>query len=132
MSYPNPQQIKSPKGAVTHLRVIYDGGEQIAGHDDWEGWSVAELDWYEEPALACRWNGSTDNDDVSPVGNPQSHRHPTWFLLPKPLEDAIRARLKDAPKPGPAESLASVAAAASIPAFAEIWSNPEDDVYDAL
>ncbi len=23
-------------------------------------------------------------------------------------------------------------AAASVPAFAEVWSNPEDDVYDAL
>ena len=29
-------------------------------------------------------------------------------------------------------ALARAAAAASAAAFAEIWSNPEDDVYDAL
>ena len=29
-------------------------------------------------------------------------------------------------------SLTRAAAAASAPAFAAIWSNPEDDVYDAL
>jgi hypothetical protein len=27
---------------------------------------------------------------------------------------------------------AAAAAAASVPAFAAIWSNPEDDIYDAL
>jgi hypothetical protein len=29
-------------------------------------------------------------------------------------------------------ALTRAAAAASAPAFAEIWNNPEDDVYDAL
>ena len=29
-------------------------------------------------------------------------------------------------------SLTRAAAAASAPAFASVWSNPEDDVYDAL
>jgi hypothetical protein len=29
-------------------------------------------------------------------------------------------------------ALTRAAAAASAPAFAEIWSNPEDDIYDAL
>jgi hypothetical protein len=29
-------------------------------------------------------------------------------------------------------SLTRAAAAASAPAFAAIWSNPEDDIYDAL
>lgn len=29
-------------------------------------------------------------------------------------------------------SLTRAAAATSIPAFADIWNNPEDDVYDAL
>ena len=29
-------------------------------------------------------------------------------------------------------SLARAAAAASAPAFAQVWDNPEDDVYDAL
>ncbi len=29
-------------------------------------------------------------------------------------------------------ALARAAAAASAPAFAKVWSNPDDDVYDAL
>lgn len=31
-----------------------------------------------------------------------------------------------------ARSLSRMAAAASAPAFAAVWSNPEDDVYDAV
>ena len=30
------------------------------------------------------------------------------------------------------QSLTRAAAAASAPAFAAVWSNPEDDIYDAL
>jgi len=30
------------------------------------------------------------------------------------------------------QALTRAAAAASVPAFAAIWNNPEDDVYDAL
>ena len=33
---------------------------------------------------------------------------------------------------GQERALTRAAAAASVPAFAAIWSNPEDDVYDAL
>jgi len=39
--------------------------------------------------------------------------------------DFIRAREQE-------RSLTRAAAAASAPAFAAVWSNPEDDVYDAL
>ncbi|OAN50377.1 hypothetical protein A6A04_02445 [Paramagnetospirillum marisnigri] len=39
--------------------------------------------------------------------------------------DFIRQREKDA-------ALSRAAAAASGPAFARVWSNPEDDAYDAL
>jgi len=39
--------------------------------------------------------------------------------------DFVRAREQD-------RALARAAAAASAPAFAAIWENPEDDVYDAL
>jgi hypothetical protein len=39
--------------------------------------------------------------------------------------DFIRSREQE-------RSLTRAAAAASAPAFAAIWSNPEDDVYDAL
>jgi len=132
MGYQNPSSVKSPKGVVTHLRVIYDGGEQTETSGEWDGWSVAELEWHEEPVTACRWNGSTSNDDVSEIGNPQSRGTPTWFILPKPLEEAIKAQLKSAPNRERERELTRAAAAASAPAFAEIWNNPEDDVYDAL
>ena len=39
--------------------------------------------------------------------------------------DFIRLREQD-------QALTRAAAAASAPAFAVIWNNPEDDVYDAL
>lgn len=39
--------------------------------------------------------------------------------------DFIRLREQD-------QALTRAAAAASAPAFAAIWNNPEDDVYDAL
>ena len=132
MSYQDPSLVKSPKGAITHLRVIYDGGEQTTDVGDWAGWSVAELEWYEEPTMACRWNGSSENSDVSDIGNPQSRGNPTWFIIPRPLQDAVRERLKDAPDPERERELTRGAAEASAAAFARIWNNPEDDVYDAL
>jgi hypothetical protein len=132
VSYQNPTQVKSPKDAVRHLKVIYDGGEQADDYSEWEGWSVAELEWYEEPTMACRWNGSTTNQDVSEIGNPQSRGNATWFIIPRPLQDVIKARLKDAPNPDHERELTQGAAEASAPAFAVIWDNPEDDVYDAL
>jgi hypothetical protein len=131
MGYQNPHQVKSPKGAVTHLHVLYDGGEQT-GALEWEGWSIAELEWFEEPVVACRWNGSTTNGNFSEIGNPQSRGNPTWFILPKPLEQVIKTQLKNAPDRSQERELTRGAAEASAPAFAAVWSNPEDDVYDAL
>ena len=132
MGYQNPGQVKSPKGAVTHLRIIYDGGEQSEAFREWEGWAVAELEWHEEPVIACRWNGSTHIDGVSAIGNPQSRGQPLWFIVPKPLQEAIKAQLKNAPERPQESGLTRAAAAASAPAFAEIWNNAEDDIYDAL
>ncbi|MBV9554056.1 MAG: hypothetical protein JO032_14845, partial [Alphaproteobacteria bacterium] len=68
MGYQNPTEVRSPKGAITHLRVIFDGGEQTP-ESRWDGWSVAELEWYENPVLAIRWNGSTSHDGISEMGN---------------------------------------------------------------
>lgn len=132
VSYQDPGTVKSPKGVITHLRVIYDGGEQTREAGDWSGWSVAELEWHEEPTLACRWNGSSENPDVSDIGNPQSRGNPTWFIIPAGLHDAIRERLRDAPDLQRERALIGGAAEASAAAFARIWDNPEDDIYDAL
>jgi hypothetical protein len=131
MSYQDPTQVRSPKGAVTHLRVVYDGGEQTADLQ-WGGWSVAELEWYENPVLAIRWNGSTSQEGISEVGNPQSRGNPTWFILPSPLHEAVKAELKNAPVRQREEALTHGFAEASAQAFAAVWNNPEDDVYDAL
>lgn len=132
MGYQDPAQVRSPKGAVTHLRVLHDGGEQLSDHPLWEGWSIAELEWYETPTLAIRWNGSTTSDGVSEVGNPQSRGNPTWFILPEPLHEAIRAELKKAPDRERERALTAGFAEGSSAAFAAVWNNPEDDVYDAL
>jgi hypothetical protein len=132
VSYQDPSIVKSPKGAVSHLHVIYDGGEQAADAGDWAGWSVAELEWYEEPTMACRWNGSSDNPEVSEIGNPQSRGNPTWFVIPRALQSVIRERLREAPVMQRERELTRGAAEASAAAFARVWDNPEDDVYDVL
>lgn len=40
--------------------------------------------------------------------------------------------MRDAPPPNAERELSSMATAASEPAFAAVWNNPEDDIYDAL
>jgi hypothetical protein len=132
MGYQDPAKVKSPKGAVTHLHVLYDGGEQMLDHSPWEGWSVAELEWYEKPSLAIRWNGSTTHEGISAVGNPQSRGNPTWFVLPEPLYEAIKTELKNAPERQGERALTLGFAEGSAATFAAVWNNPEDDVYDAL
>jgi hypothetical protein len=132
MGYQDPAQVRSPKGAVTHLRVLYDGGEQLSDHTMWAGWSIVELEWFETPALAIRWNGSTTNESVSEVGNPQSRGNPTWFILPEALRETIKAELKNAPDREHERALTQGFAEGSAAAFAAAWNNPEDDVYDAL
>ena len=92
--YIKPQTVKSPKGAVTHLRVIHDGGPFGDGDDPWSGWSAAEFEWHEEPALGLRWNGTDD----SPLGHPQVRGIPMWFVVPGPLENTIREAVANAPE----------------------------------
>jgi hypothetical protein len=96
MAYTNPLLVLSPQDAISNLKVLYDGGEQLSEGNTWSGWSVAEFDWYQQPSLGIRWNGSTQNPDVSPRGNPQS-RGPTWFVLPEPIATVVRAGLSSAP-----------------------------------
>lgn len=70
MEYTKPQEVVSPKVAVSNLRPIYDGGER--------NWSAALLDYEQEPSVGIRWNGHGNRP-----GNPQSRGLPTWFVLPK-------------------------------------------------
>jgi hypothetical protein len=87
MSYINPDTVRSPRGSVSDLKVIFDAGEGE--------WSVAELAWDGEPSLGIRWNGTAEN-----VGTPQSRGIPTWFILPPelhvPVREAVVALRKEA------------------------------------
>jgi hypothetical protein len=90
--------VNSPKQAIRKLNILFDGGEQTADAKDWQGWSVAEFEWYGEPCIGVRWNGSSDNPGVTHIGNPHSRGIPTWFVVPKPFEDAVRDVLAQASK----------------------------------
>ena len=93
MAYMNPRLVVSPKGAIANLTVLFDGGEEQAeGGNPWSGWSVAEFDWYGNPCLGIRWNGG-DAIGNSHIGNPQSRGVATWFVVPEPLADSVRAQL---------------------------------------
>jgi hypothetical protein len=70
MAYVAPEQVLSPKKRVGGIiEVIHDPGEN--------GMSVARILWDEEPVVAVRWNGNSEQ----PLGNPMSRRQPTWFVV---------------------------------------------------
>jgi len=82
MSYTDPNTVRSPKGSIKDLKVIYNGGEN--------SWSLAEMKWDGSPVLAMRWNGGSNNGFPS-IGNPQSRGVPTWFVLPNEVGNPIKA-----------------------------------------
>jgi len=82
MSYIDPDTVRSPRGMVADLKVLFDAGEGK--------WALAELSWAGEPSLGIRWNGSAEN-----VGTPQSRGIPTWFILPSELNVSIRKVVAD-------------------------------------
>jgi len=70
MSYIAPEEVLSPRKRVGGIiEVIHDPGEG--------GMSVARIIWDEEPVVAIRWNGNSEQ----PLGNPMSRRQPTWFVV---------------------------------------------------
>jgi hypothetical protein len=70
MSYIAPDEVLSPRKRIGRIiEVIHDPGEN--------GMSVARILWDEEPVVAIRWNGNSDQ----PLGNPMSRRQPTWFVV---------------------------------------------------
>ena len=48
-------------------------------------WSVARLEWDDSLVVGIRWNG----DSTSTKGLPQARGNPTWFVVPRELEDAV-------------------------------------------
>jgi len=66
----NPGTVTSPVRRLSHLRVIHQT----------QDWSLAIGVWDRVyRSLLVRWNGDIDH----PMGNPVSHGHPTWFVLPE-------------------------------------------------
>ncbi|UNM96659.1 hypothetical protein MMG00_01995 [Ignatzschineria rhizosphaerae] len=68
--YRKPKTVTAPKGRLEIVEVLWDGG---AG-----GTSVIKCTWDGNEGLGMRWNGF----EGMPLGNPTSHDHPTWFILP--------------------------------------------------
>ncbi len=77
MAYIDPRMVLSPKGRVANLTVIFDGGEH--------SYSIARMNWDNNPALGVRWNGG----DKEGLGNPQSRGIATWFILPEEIADLV-------------------------------------------
>ena len=77
--YHDPKTVLSPRDRVKSVEVVYDAGP-VDG-----SWSVAQLEWGDSSAVGIRWNG----DSVSTKGLPQARGNPTWFVVPKELENAV-------------------------------------------
>lgn len=77
--YHDPKAVLSPKERVKSVEVVFDKGPVD------QSWSVARLNWNDSTVVGIRWNG----DSKSTKGLPQARGNPTWFVVPKELEDAI-------------------------------------------
>ena len=85
--YITPDKVVSPRRNWRLIRVLQTGeqtdryGQRVA---------IAIGTWHEDDenadtVLAMRWNGNKD----WPIGNPQSRGLPTWFIIPKRLNEAV-------------------------------------------
>ena len=80
--YITPDKVTSPRRMWTLIRVLESGDKP-----DSNGQRVAISlgKWGDQAVLGMRWNGSKG----SPIGTPQSRGLPTWFIIPKRLEEAV-------------------------------------------
>lgn len=99
MNYTPPQAVTSPQDYVKIIQVIHDGGN--------DGYSVAKIEWDEEPCLAIRWNiAAREWDDPAKqsgqkvcVGMPSSRGYPVWFVLPDEIlnkDSEVRKKIDSA------------------------------------
>ena len=80
--YITPDKVTSPRQKWALMRVLESGDKPDSnGHRV----AIALGRWENQPVLAMRWNGSKG----SPIGTPQSRGLPTWFIIPKRLEEAV-------------------------------------------
>lgn len=52
-------------------------------------WSLARMTYDNAERVGIRWNG--DINDPDDKGNPRSHNHGTWFVLPDELGGPVAA-----------------------------------------
>jgi hypothetical protein len=90
--YITPDKVVSPKRNWSLSRVLEKGdqpdsnGQRVA---------IAAGRWRDDgdrdgrPVLAMRWNGHEGHK----IGNPQSRGLPTWFIVPKRLEESVLVTL---------------------------------------
>ena len=81
-----PEDAECPRDRIREgsLKVIYTSPD--------DEWSLAEMIFDDEPRIGCRGNG--DIHDPDDKGNPRSHNHATWFILPGPIGDPIGSLAK--------------------------------------
>lgn len=84
MGYIDPTTVVAPRNRIKSVEVLYDGKDG--------GWSLARLAFDNDECLGIRWNGT---DEEPGIGNPQSHGKPTWFVLPKDLNEDILKRIEE-------------------------------------
>jgi hypothetical protein len=80
--YVTPDKVTSPRREWSLIRVL-ETGEQADTHGHRVAISIGT--WRNKPVLAMRWNG----DKNRPIGNPQSRGLPTWFIIPRRLQEAV-------------------------------------------
>jgi hypothetical protein len=80
--YITPDKVTSPRQFWSLTRVL-ESGDRPDSCD--QRVAIALGKWDERPVLAMRWNGSKG----SPLGSPQSRGLPTWFIVPKRLEESV-------------------------------------------
>jgi len=77
VTYIRPSEVHAPRRHWSLVHVLFDGG--AATEENRSPSALAIGRWNNEPVLAMRWNGNSEN----PLGNPQSRGLPTWFIVPE-------------------------------------------------
>lgn len=96
MNYNHPEQVRSPRGYVKHIKPLYDGGEAgcaIAILEDSNGnhnigirWNVSEKEWDDRHKI---------EEEKGCVGMPQSRGYSVWFILPDTSWKFVPQIIKD-------------------------------------
>lgn len=78
-----PETVLSPQTRV-------EGPVSVLANTGPDGYSIAELVYDGAEAVGMRWNGGGGDD----LGHPTSRGQPTWFILPEPVANLVRASIR--------------------------------------